>query len=197
MPGVLYVRVLKGSNLVIGDLFVKSSDPYVVITLGEQTARTGVKKETLNPVWDEELKFTDVSTYPGHGLLTVEVLDVDRFPKFKRKNFLGEAKIDLEPLLQESYPMETGKKLVPQRSSSYLVKDSWIVQHNDGRIVQDVVLKLGRVKSGLLEIRLEWEPERQSEWQPEVDQRHREVDLSKFVDQRFRKLDLSKFQVNG
>jgi len=152
------VRVIKGSNLVIGDHIVKNSDPYVVIRLGEQTKKTSVKKKTLNPVWDEGLTFTDVF-YRDHCLLTVEVLDEDKFPKFKQKDFLGDAEIDLQPLLEESYPMATGKKLVAQSNNIYLAKDSWIVQHDDGRIVQDVCLKLGRVKSGLLEMRLEWQPE--------------------------------------
>jgi hypothetical protein len=87
-----------------------------------------------------------------------EVFDEDRFPKFKQKDFLGKAEIDLQPLLEESYPMATGKKVVAQSNNIYLAKDSLIVQHNQGRIVQDVCLKLGGVKSGLLEMRLEWQP---------------------------------------
>ena len=87
-----------------------------------------------------------------------EVFDDDRFPKFKRKDFLGEAQIDIEPLIQETYPMATGKKVVAPSDTNYLSKDSWIIQQNHGRLVQEVSLKLGGVKSGLLEIRLEWQP---------------------------------------
>jgi Ca2+-dependent lipid-binding protein len=155
--GELIVRVLKGLNLVIGDHIVRSSDPYVVIRLGEQTRKTRVKKKTLNPIWDEGFTFTDVS-YRDYSLLTVEVFDEDRFPKFKQKDFLGKAEIDLQPLLEESYPMATGKKVVPQSNNICLAKDSCIVQYDQGRIVQDVCLKLGKVKSGLLEMKLEWQP---------------------------------------
>eukprot|EP00253_Pinus_taeda_P004802 PITA_04802 len=153
--GKLTVHVIKGTNLVIKDHFLMSSDPYVDITLGKQTMKTAVKKRNLNPVWEEDLKFNNVS-YRDHQLLTVQVWDEDKFPKFKRRDFMGEAKIDLQPLLQE---VTNGKKIVAQSSNNNLAKDSWIIKHNDGRIVQDVCLKLGHVKHGLLEMRLEWQPE--------------------------------------
>ncbi|GKV03962.1 hypothetical protein SLEP1_g16189 [Rubroshorea leprosula] len=51
--GLLKIKVLKGTNLAIRDMM--SSDPYVVLTLGQQTARTAVVKSNLNPVWNEEL----------------------------------------------------------------------------------------------------------------------------------------------
>eukprot|EP00253_Pinus_taeda_P011950 PITA_11950 len=156
--GELTVHVIKGSNLKIGDHFVMSSDPYVEITLGEQTRKTRVKKRTLNPVWEEVFTFTNVS-YPDHRFLVLEVFDEDKAPKWKRKDFLGSAKIDLKPLIQEK---TEGKKAVPQSSNNNLAKDSWIVQQNDGRLFQDVSLKLAHVKHGLLEMKLEWQPESKS-----------------------------------
>ena len=74
-----------------------------------------------------------------------EVWDEDKFAKFKLRDFLGEAKIDLQPLLQE---VTNGKKVVAQSNNNNL-KDSWIIKHNDGRIVQDVYLKLASVKFGI------------------------------------------------
>ncbi|CAA2980833.1 ADP-ribosylation factor GTPase-activating AGD12-like [Olea europaea subsp. europaea] len=51
--GMLKVKVLKGTKLAIRDML--SSDPYVVLTLGQQKAQTTVVKSNLNPVWNEEL----------------------------------------------------------------------------------------------------------------------------------------------
>ncbi|XP_024401754.1 ADP-ribosylation factor GTPase-activating protein AGD12 isoform X3 [Physcomitrium patens] len=54
--GMLKVRIVRGTNLAVRDLL--SSDPYVVATLGAQTAKTKVVNRNLNPVWNEELMFS-------------------------------------------------------------------------------------------------------------------------------------------
>jgi hypothetical protein len=69
------------------------------------------------------------------------VWDKDRFT---RDDFMGKDEYDLKPLVAPS-------------TDSNLVKGSHIVQQ-DGPTVQDVLLKLDRVHSGDLELKLEWQP---------------------------------------
>ncbi|KAL6500596.1 ADP-ribosylation factor GTPase-activating protein agd12, partial [Orobanche hederae] len=59
--GMLKVKVVKGSNLAIRDML--SSDPYVVLTLGQQKAQTTVVESNLNPVWNEELMLSVPQNY--------------------------------------------------------------------------------------------------------------------------------------
>uniref|UniRef100_A0A6N2K822 C2 domain-containing protein n=1 Tax=Salix viminalis TaxID=40686 RepID=A0A6N2K822_SALVM len=54
--GLLKVTVVQGKRLVIRDF--KTSDPYVILKLGNQTAKTKVINSCLNPVWNEELSFS-------------------------------------------------------------------------------------------------------------------------------------------
>ncbi|KAH9300412.1 hypothetical protein KI387_011995, partial [Taxus chinensis] len=60
--GILVVRIIKGTNLAVRDLW--SSDPYVVVRLGHQSVRTRVIKKNLNPVWDEELSVSIAKSTP-------------------------------------------------------------------------------------------------------------------------------------
>lgn len=153
--GDLTVRVVKACKLVIQDKTM-TSDPYVIIKLGKQKHHTRVLKKNLNPRWDEELKFhiKDISQSDCRSLIA-EVWDHDTF---SRDDFMGSADIDLKPLLQEAHLMEKGgKKVVAKSSYNCLEKDSYIL-NQDGRLVQEVCLKLCRVQSGLLDLTLEWHP---------------------------------------
>jgi Ca2+-dependent lipid-binding protein len=153
--GVLKVRVVKGCKLPIKDR-IMSSDPYVLIKLGKQKHQTRVIKKSLNPRWDEELKFHIMNiSRSDRCSLTAEVWDHDTL---SRDDFMGLAEIDLKPLLQELHPMAKGKKVVAKSSNNCLEKDSYIVDQRDGRIVQEVCLKLGHEQSGLLDLALEWQP---------------------------------------
>jgi stromal membrane-associated protein len=51
--GMLKVRIVRGIGLAVRDLL--SSDPYVVVTLGQQVLKTRVINRSLNPVWNEEI----------------------------------------------------------------------------------------------------------------------------------------------
>ncbi|KAJ0791402.1 putative ADP-ribosylation factor GTPase-activating protein AGD11/12/13 [Helianthus annuus] len=59
--GVLKITVVKGTNLAVRDML--SSDPYVVLTLGQQKAQTTVRNSNLNPVWNEELMLSVPQNY--------------------------------------------------------------------------------------------------------------------------------------
>jgi Ca2+-dependent lipid-binding protein len=73
-PGVLSVRLLRGINLVKRD--ADGSDPYVVVHLENQNLKTSVIKNTVNPVWNEEL--TLAVTNPATPIKIVSWILTDR-----------------------------------------------------------------------------------------------------------------------
>ncbi|CAL9083958.1 unnamed protein product [Musa textilis] len=58
--GILNVKVIKGTNLAVRD--VVSSDPYVVLTLGQQKAQTAVVKSNLNRFGMRSLSYQFLKT---------------------------------------------------------------------------------------------------------------------------------------
>ncbi|KAI4298832.1 hypothetical protein L6164_032349 [Bauhinia variegata] len=151
--GQLKVIVEQGKRLVIRDF--KTSDPYVVVKLGNQTAKTKVINSCLNPVWNEELNFT--LTEPV-GVLNLEVFDKDLL---KADDKMGNAEIDLRPIvsatrlrdiLRVSSGETTLRKVAPD-SENCLVRESSINCVN-GVVTQNVWLRLRGVESGELELTL-------------------------------------------
>uniref|UniRef100_A0A0D6QYN2 C2 domain-containing protein n=1 Tax=Araucaria cunninghamii TaxID=56994 RepID=A0A0D6QYN2_ARACU len=153
--GLLKVRVVKGKNLAVGDFL--SSDPYVVVKLANQTVRTRVVKKNLNPVWDEELTLS--VPYPTPPL-KLQVMDKDRFSKDES---LGEADLDLQPLVAAAAKydgMNTGKekqeieRVLASRDNTF-TGDSLILLA-EGNLIQSAGLKLKNAESGEIEIQLRW-----------------------------------------
>ncbi|KAI4296061.1 hypothetical protein L6164_036051 [Bauhinia variegata] len=149
--GQLKVVVVQGKRLVIRDF--KSSDPYVVVKLGNQTAKTKVINCCLNPVWNEELNF---SLTESGGILNLEVFDKDLL---KTDDKMGNAQLDLRPIvsatrlrdiLRVSSGETTLRKVAPNRENC-LVRESSINCVN-GVVMQNVWLRLGGVESGELEL---------------------------------------------
>ncbi|MED6199243.1 putative ADP-ribosylation factor GTPase-activating protein agd11, variant 2 [Stylosanthes scabra] len=99
--GFIKVNVVKGTNLAIRD--VVSSDPYVVLSLGDQSVKTRVIKKSLNPVWNESLMLSIPENIPP---LKVCVYDKD---KFSTDDFMGEVEIDIEPLVKATKEYEESK----------------------------------------------------------------------------------------
>jgi len=154
--GDINVKVVKGTNLAVRD--IRSSDPYVVIHLGQQKVQTTVKKSNLNPVWDEVFKLRVPQHY---GPLKLQVYDHDLF---SADDIMGEAEIDLQPMVTSALAfgdpsvfgdMQIGKWF--KTSDNALIDDS-IVNIVDGKIKQEVSLKLQNVESGDLDLELEWVP---------------------------------------
>ncbi|KAF3450302.1 hypothetical protein FNV43_RR06382 [Rhamnella rubrinervis] len=154
--GLLKVKVVKGTNLAIRDMM--SSDPYVILNLGQQSAQTAVVKSNLNPVWNEELM---LSVPQDFGPLKLRVFDHDTFSS---DDIMGEAEIDLQPMITSAIAfgdagmfgnMQIGKWL--KSTDNALIDDS-IVNIIDGKVKQEVSLKLQNVESGELELELEWMP---------------------------------------
>lgn len=83
---------------------------------------------------------------------------------FSTDDFMGEAEIDIQPLVSAAIahenstlnePMEFGKLVASKENT--LVKDS-VISLTDGKVMQDVSLKLQNVERGVLEIELECVP---------------------------------------
>ncbi|URE30305.1 ADP-ribosylation factor GTPase-activating protein [Musa troglodytarum] len=109
-------------------------------------AQTTVKKSNLNPVWNEELKFSIPQRY---GALKLQVYDHD---VLSADDIMGEAEIDLQPMITATMAfgdsellanMQIGKWL--KTSDNALVKDS-IVNIVDGKIKQETFGSLSQSK---------------------------------------------------
>lgn len=154
--GLIKVNVIRGKNLVVRDLV--TSDPYVILTLGHQSMKTRVIKSNLNPVWNEMLMLSIPEPVPP---LKLQVYDKDTFSTDDR---MGEAEIDIQPLVSAAKafessnmeePIQLGKWLASDDNT--LVKDS-VISFVDGKFKQDITLKLKNVDKGELEIELECVP---------------------------------------
>ncbi|KAL0737963.1 hypothetical protein Bca4012_014173 [Brassica carinata] len=152
--GLLKVTLKKGTNLAVRDMM--TSDPYVKLTLGQQTAQSTVKKSNLNPVWNEELM---LSVPHDYGSVKLQVFDYDTF---SADDIMGEAEIDIQPLITSAMAfgdpemfgdMQIGKWL--KSNDNALIEDS-IINIADGKVKQEVQIKLQNVESGELELEVEW-----------------------------------------
>ncbi|KAK1682326.1 hypothetical protein QYE76_043174 [Lolium multiflorum] len=157
-PGVLSVRLLRGINLVKRD--ADGSDPYVVVHLENQNLKTSVIKNTVNPVWNEEL--TLAVTNPATPI-KIEVFDKD---KLSKDDPMGDAQVDLEPLVQmarmdlEDIRSGTVVRTVrPHRggtSSACCLADESNIVWEEGQVVQDALIKLRNVATGIIHLQLRW-----------------------------------------
>ncbi|CAH9111847.1 unnamed protein product [Cuscuta europaea] len=154
--GMLRIKVIKGTNLAVRDML--SSDPYVVLTLGQQKAQTTVMKSNLNPIWNEDLMLSVPQEY---GPLKLVVYDHDTF---SADDMMGEAEIDIQSLITSAMGfgdpgmfgnMQIGKWL--KSPDNALIEDS-CVNIVDGRVKQEMKLKLQNVESGEIDLELEWMP---------------------------------------
>ncbi|RZB75472.1 Protein C2-DOMAIN ABA-RELATED 11 [Glycine soja] len=156
--GLLKIIVMQGKRLVIQDF--KTSDPYVVLKLGNQTK---VINSCLNPVWNEELNFT--LTKPL-GVLNLRERERERereevFDKdlLKVDDKMGNTFLNLQPIvsvarlrdiLRVSSIETTLRKVIPD-GENYLVRERNTNCVN-GEVVQNVWLRLRGVKYGELEL---------------------------------------------
>ncbi|XP_048538541.1 ADP-ribosylation factor GTPase-activating protein AGD12-like [Triticum urartu] len=152
--GILNVKVIGGTKLAIRDM--SSSDPYVVLTLGQQKVQTSVIKGNLNPVWNEELKLSVPQKY---GPLKLQVLDHDMVSK---DDLMGEAEIDLQPMINAAASfgdpellgdIQIGRWL--KSNDNALTADS-AVMVTGGKVKQEVSLNLQHTESGEVTVEMEW-----------------------------------------
>lgn len=151
--GLLRIHVQRGVNLAIRD--VNTSDPYIIIRMGKQKLKTRVIKSNVNPEWNEDLTLS-VSD-PNHPVM-LEVYDKDTFSLDDK---MGDAEFDISSFIEalkmrlEGLPNGTViKKILPTRENC-LAEESSIVWSN-GRVVQNLFLRLRHVECGEVEIQLEW-----------------------------------------
>ncbi|KAE8664568.1 ADP-ribosylation factor GTPase-activating protein AGD12 [Hibiscus syriacus] len=147
---------VEGPNLAIRDMMTR--DPYVVLTLGQQTIQTSVVPSSMNPIWNEDLMLSVPSNY---GPLKLEVYDHDTF---SADDIMGDASIDIHPLISAAMAygdpemfenMQIGKWLKTEDNG--LIEDS-IINIVDGKVKQYVQLKLQNVESGEIYLDVEWLP---------------------------------------
>ncbi|KAL6877567.1 hypothetical protein ACP4OV_012782 [Aristida adscensionis] len=152
LVGLVRVRVVRGVNLAIRDLC--SSDPYVIVRMGKQKLKTRVIKKTTNPEWNEELT---LSVEDPALPIRLEVFDKDTFID----DLMGNAEVDIRPLvevvkmkLQDVADNTVVKKVVPTRQN-YLAEESSIY-FSEGKVKQDLVVRLKNVECGEIELQLQW-----------------------------------------
>ncbi|KAJ5197792.1 Phosphatidylserine decarboxylase-related protein [Penicillium cinerascens] len=120
-PLLLKVSVIKGRNLAAKDRG-GTSDPYLVVTLGDARQSTPTIPKTLNPEWNVSFEMPVV----GVPLLECICWDHDRFGK----DYLGEFDIALEDIFEEGQISQEPKwytlnsKRLSQRSNRKKKKDS-------------------------------------------------------------------------
>ncbi|CAF2062684.1 unnamed protein product [Brassica napus] len=128
MLGLLRLHVIKGFNLAIRDS--KSSDPYVIVRMGQQKVRTRVVKKNLNPEWNEDLTLS----------ISDPVLPIKIPSGSKTSSEDSEGTVIMK---------------IQASRQNCLSEESKIVW-NKGKIVQNMFLKLQNVECGEVEIQLEW-----------------------------------------
>lgn len=152
--GTLKVKVIKGTDLAIRDML--TSDPYVILAMGQQKVQTAIVRSNLNPVWNEVLT---LSIPQDHGVVKLKVYDHDLL---SADDIMGEADIDIQPLVNAALTygdtgmftnMQVGKWL--KSNDNALIRDS-IINIVDGKVKQEVSIKLQNVECGELELELEW-----------------------------------------
>ncbi|CAI9278965.1 unnamed protein product [Lactuca saligna] len=154
--GLIKVNVVKGTNLAVRDMM--TSDPYVILSLGNQSVKTRVIKSSLNPVWNEKLMLSIPSNMPP---LRLTVYDRDTL---KADDFMGDAEIDIQPLVSAAKASEnsdvndssTQGKWVASLENT-VVKDG-VITLAKGTVKQEIALKLQNVEKGILQIELECVP---------------------------------------
>nr|DAD32760.1 TPA_asm: hypothetical protein HUJ06_011611 [Nelumbo nucifera] len=154
--GLLKVKVIKGTNLAIRDML--SSDPYVVLTLGKQKAQTQVINSNLNPIWNEELL---LSVPQSCNAIKLEVFDYDTF---SADDIMGDAVVDIQPLITAATSFGDASKFADMQIGKWLKShDNALIDDSsiniiDGKVKQEMALKLQNVECGELELELEWLP---------------------------------------
>lgn len=151
--GLLRIHVQRGVNLAVRDVF--TSDPYVVIRMGKQKLKTRVIKKNVNPEWNEDLTLSIVDLS-----LPVKLTVYDR-DTFSLDDKMGDAEFEIGPLVNavkmrlEGLPNGTIITKVQPSRENCLSQESCIIWNN-GKVVQDMFLRLRNVETGEVELQLEW-----------------------------------------
>ncbi|XP_035542051.1 protein C2-DOMAIN ABA-RELATED 7-like isoform X2 [Juglans regia] len=152
--GLLRIRVQRGINLAVRDS-LSSSDPYVVVTFGEQKLKSRVVDNNLNPEWNDALT---LSVKDLDVPITLRVYDKDILTSDDK---MGDAEIDIKPYVEcvrgglENQPNGFEVKKIQPSETNCLAEESICVWEG-GKIVQEMRLRLRNVECGEVVIQLEW-----------------------------------------
>ncbi|KAF5729459.1 hypothetical protein HS088_TW21G01625 [Tripterygium wilfordii] len=153
LMGLLRIHVQRGVNLAVRD--VTTSDPYAVIKMGRQKLKTRVVKKNINPEWNEDLT---LSISDPNLPISIAVYDHDTFSLDDK---MGDAEFDIRPFLEAMRMGLAGlpngtiiTKIQPCRENC-LAEESCIIWSN-GKVVQNLFLRLRNVERGELELQLQW-----------------------------------------
>ncbi|CAI9767268.1 unnamed protein product [Fraxinus pennsylvanica] len=153
MLGLLRVRIKSGVNLAVRD--VVTSDPYVVVKMGKQKLKTRVIKKDINPKWNEDLT---LSVADPNIPIKLTVYDHDTFSMDDK---MGDAEFDIKPFMEalriklNGLPSGTVITRVRPCRSNCLSEETCIIW-KDGKVIQDMILRLRNVESGEVELQLQW-----------------------------------------
>ncbi|EXB69087.1 putative ADP-ribosylation factor GTPase-activating protein AGD11 [Morus notabilis] len=151
--GLLRIRVKRGINLAVRD--VRSSDPYVVVKMGKQKLKTRVIKKDVNPEWNEDLT---LSVTDPKLPVKLTVYDHDTFSMDDK---MGDAEFDIKAYIEalkmnlEGLPSGTIITRIQPSRQNCLVEESSIMW-NEGKVIQDLCLRLRNVECGEVEVQLQW-----------------------------------------
>ncbi|KAG2701479.1 hypothetical protein I3760_06G046700 [Carya illinoinensis] len=152
--GLLRIRVQRGINLAVRDSLT-SSDPYVVVTFGEQKLKSRVVNNDLNPEWNDALT---LSVKDLDDPITLRVYDKDILTSDDK---MGDAEIDIKPYVEcvrsglENQPDGSVVKKIQPSKTNCLAEESICVWEG-GKVVQEMRLRLRNVECGEVVIQLEW-----------------------------------------
>ncbi|KAJ0234497.1 Protein C2-DOMAIN ABA-RELATED 1 [Hirschfeldia incana] len=154
--GLLRIHVKRGVNLAIRD--IASSDPYIVFNFGNKKLKTHVVKQSVNPEWNDDLTLsvTDPNLPVKLTVYDKDILSAD--------DKMGEAEFSIAPYLEAikfRHKIKGGlpngtiiMKIQPNRQNC-LSEESHIVW-NQGKLLQNMFIRLQNVECGEVELQLEW-----------------------------------------
>ncbi|CAN0891445.1 Protein C2-DOMAIN ABA-RELATED 5 [Linum grandiflorum] len=151
--GLLRIHIKRGVNLAVRD--VRSSDPYCVVKMGTQRFKTSVIRKDVNPEWNEDLT---LSVADPDLPVKLTVYDYDTFTLDDK---MGDAVFDIKPFMEalkmDLVGLPNGtilNKIQPSRANC-LAEESCVVCE-DGKVIQDMILRLKNVECGEVELQLQW-----------------------------------------
>ncbi|KAJ9682661.1 hypothetical protein PVL29_018560 [Vitis rotundifolia] len=153
LHGLLRIHVHRGVNLAKRD--VRSSDPYVIVRMGKQKLKTRVVNKNVNPEWNEDLTLSVDDTN-----LPVKIFVYDR-DTFSLDDKMGDAEFQICPFVEalkmklDGLPSGTIITRVQPNRENCLAEESCIIW-TEGKVVQNLVLRLRNVESGEVELQLQW-----------------------------------------
>ena len=123
-PGLIHLNIVQAKDLIKADMIGKS-DPYAVVTYGDEQIKTETVKNNLNPNWDFR---ADIPYNPNYSdSLKIEIFDDDKLGKNKP---LGSTTIDIpnlannDPLDAVWIPLDGVKSGQLQVSAEFVPSDS-------------------------------------------------------------------------